>query len=98
MLTSGCSGWDPNDAYMAVADSMLGEWTSLGNPCVGKNADKTFYGQSTYVQPIVGHPDLWIAMFDRWEKTDLPNSRYIWLPLRFEGDTPKIVWQEAWTF
>ncbi|MBQ9232102.1 MAG: family 43 glycosylhydrolase [Prevotella sp.] len=98
LLTSGCSGWDPNVADMAVADSMLGEWTSLGNPCVGKNADKTFYGQSTYVQPIVGHPDLWIAMFDKWRKTDLPDSRYIWLPLRFEGDTPKIVWHEAWTF
>ena len=98
LLTSGCSGWDPNIADVAVADSMLGEWTSLGNPCVGVNADKTFYGQSTYVQPVIGHPNLFIAMFDKWEKTNLPASRYIWLPLRFEGNNPKIVWNEEWSF
>lgn len=98
LLTSGCSGWDPNVADIAVADSMLGEWKPLGNPCVGENADKTFYGQSTYVQPVIGHPDLYVALFDRWKKTDLPNSRYIWLPLRFEGGKPKIAWKEAWSF
>lgn len=98
LLTSGCSGWDPNVADVAVADSMLGEWKSLGNPCVGKHADKTFYGQSTYVQPVVGKPGLYIALFDRWKKTDLPDSRYLWLPLRFEQATPKIAWQEAWAF
>lgn len=98
LLTSGCSGWDPNVADVAVADSMLGEWKTLGNPCVGKDADKTFYGQSTYVLPVIGHPGLFIALFDRWKKTDLPDSRYIWLPLRFEGEKPKIVWQKAWSF
>ena len=98
LLTSGCSGWDPNVADVAVADSMLGEWTPLGNPCVGEDADKTFYGQSTYVQPVIGHPDLYVALFDRWNKTDLPDSRYIWLPLRFVGGKPKIVWKKAWSF
>lgn len=98
LLTSGCSGWDPNVADVAVADSLLGEWTSLGNPCIGEDADKTFYGQSTYVQPVVGHPGLFIALFDRWKKTDLPDSRYIWLPLRFDGGKPKIVGRKAWRF
>lgn len=98
LLTSGCSGWDPNVADVAVADSMLGDWKPLGNPCVGTDADKTFYGQSTYVQPVIGHPNLFVALFDRWKKTDLPDSRYIWLPLQFDGDRPKIVWQESWEF
>lgn len=93
LLTSGCSGWDPNVADLAVADSMFGEWKSLGNPCRGDNADKTFYGQSTYVQPISGHEGMFLAMFDKWNKTDLPDSRYIWLPLTFDSGNPIIVWQ-----
>lgn len=98
MLTSGCSGWDPNEADVAVADYMLGEWRSLGNPCVGEGADKTFGGQSTYVMPIVGDEDKLIAMFDKWKKTDLPDSRYIWLPMTFDGEKPVISWYKAWHF
>ncbi len=85
-------------ADIAVADSMLGKWTQLGNPCVGEDADKTFYGQSTYVQPVVGKPGVYVAMFDRWNKTDLPDSRYLWLPLTFEDGKPKIIWNDGWMF
>lgn len=95
MLSSGCTGWDPNEAEIAVSDSIMGEWTSLGNPCRGKDADKTFYGQSTYVQPVYGKENSYVAMFDRWNKTDLENSRYIWLPLTFENDIPMIRWTES---
>jgi hypothetical protein len=96
MISSGCTGWDPNTARYAVADSMLGKWTLLGNPCKGKDADSTFFAQSTFVLPIAGRPDVFMAMFDRWEKTDLIHSTYIWLPLRFEGDKPVIQWQNSW--
>ena len=40
MLSSGCTGWDPNSAELAVADSIMGEWTVLGDPCTGPDADK----------------------------------------------------------
>lgn len=43
MLSSGCTGWNPNVAEIAVADSIMGEWRTLGNPCTGPDADKTFY-------------------------------------------------------
>ena len=52
MLSSGCTGWDPNIAEIAVADSIMGTWKTIGNPCTGPDADKTFYAQSTYVQPV----------------------------------------------
>lgn len=68
MLSSGCTGWDPNVAEMAVADSIMGTWKTIGDPCTGPDADKTFYAQSTYVQPVVGKKDAYIALFDRWEK------------------------------
>lgn len=96
ILSSGCTAWDPNQAEYAVADSMLGEWTVMGNPCSGKDADITFYGQSTHVLKIEGKEDAYIAMFDKWNKTDLINSRYIWLPLRFNEELVDIAWQQKW--
>lgn len=97
MITSGCTGWDPNRALLAVADSVMGPWTFIGNPCTGPDADKTFYGQSTYVQPVYGKKECVIAMFDRWNKHDLRNSRYIWLPLKFDGDEISIPWRASWS-
>jgi beta-galactosidase len=96
MITSGCTGWDPNVAQYAVADSMLGEWAVKGNPCTGKDAGRTFNSQSTFVFPVAGENDLFIAMFDRWNKTDLDNSGYIWLPFRFKGDDIEIAWKKKW--
>ncbi len=97
ILSSGCTAWDPNQAEYAVADSMLGEWTVMGDPCTGKDAHITFYGQSTHVFPIAGKSDVYIAMFDKWNKTDLIDSRYIWLPVQFhEDDRIEIAWQDSW--
>lgn len=75
----------------------MGEWKVLGNPCTGKDADKTFYAQSTYVQPVIGKKNCYIAMFDRWNKKDLENSRYVWLPISFDNGTITIPWRESWS-
>ncbi len=96
LLTSGCSGWDPNKAELAVADSIMGTWHTIGDPCTGPDADKTFYAQSTYVQRVEGKRDCYIAMFDRWNKTDLENSRYVWLPISFADGKITIPWHKEW--
>ena len=96
MITSGCTGWDPNTAELAVADSIMGVWTMVGNPCTGKDADKTFYAQSTYVQQIYGRKNLYVAMFDRWNKHNLEDSRYVWLPVLFDNGGVNIPWREKW--
>ncbi len=96
ILSSGCSGWSPNQAEYAVADSIMGTWTVKGNPCSGKDADITFYGQSTHVLKTEGKNDAYMAMFDKWNKTDLIDSRYIWLPISFDGDAIDIAWQDQW--
>ncbi|MGA1976226.1 MAG: glycoside hydrolase family 43 protein [Bacteroidales bacterium] len=92
LITSACTGWDPNQAKYAVADSMLGPWKVIGNPCSGKDAGKTFYAQSTFVLWVQGEKDFYIAMFDRWNKTNLIDSRYIWLPVRFNDRLIDIPW------
>lgn len=96
LITSGCTGWDPNQASFAIADSMLGRWKTMGNPCTGKDADKTFFAQSTYVLNTEGKDDVYIAMFDKWNKTNLIDSRYIWLPVRFDGEKIEIPWTDEW--
>ncbi|VBB44785.1 Glycosyl hydrolase family 2 (fragment) [uncultured Paludibacter sp.] len=97
MITSGCTGWDPNEAKYATADSMLGKWTLMGNPCKGKDAEVTFYAQSTFVLPVQGKENVFIAMFDKWKKKDLINSSYIWLPIHFSDTIPEIIWNKKWT-
>ena len=96
VLTSGCSGWDPNFAQIAVADSIMGEWKVIGDPCRGNDADKTFYAQSTYVQKVQGKSDCYLALFDRWKKTDLQDSRYVWLPIEWDDrGVPTIPWKDT---
>ncbi len=97
MITSGCTGWDPNVALIAVADSMLGMWTMTSNPCKGTEAEITFRSQSTFILPVNGKNISYIAMFDRWNKTNLADSRYVWLPLVFENGNPVIEWRDQWT-
>lgn len=96
LISSGCTGWDPNTAQCAVADSMLGEWTVIGNPCKGEGAETTFGAQSTFVLPVEGQEGRLVAMFDRWNKTDLDGSRYVWLPIAFTDGRPVIEWKDAW--
>jgi Glycosyl hydrolases family 43 len=96
LITSLCTGWDPNAALYAIADSMMGDWQMKGNPCVGKGSSKTFQSQSTYILPVEGKKDTYIFMADKWNKTDLPDSRYVWLPLVFKNDQPVIKWYDQW--
>ena len=82
LVTSSCSGWDPNAADYAVAECMMGDWVPQGNPCVGPGAETTFDSQGSYVLPLGNGEFLFLA--DRWNKTDLERSGYLWLPLRVE--------------
>ncbi|MGN6643239.1 MAG: glycoside hydrolase family 43 protein [Verrucomicrobiota bacterium] len=97
LIGSGCTGWEPNAARSAVATNIFGPWTELGNPCRGENAEKTFAGQSTFILPIAGRPGQFIALFDRWKKWDLQDSRHLWLPVKFDTEgRPTVPWQERW--
>jgi beta-galactosidase len=105
IISSYCTGWDPNQAEIGAAGAMLGEWEVLGNPCSGPGAEITFKAQSTFVFPVAGKPGAFIFMADIWNKNDLRDSRYVWLPMRFTpaayppgftGDRVSIAWQDQW--
>lgn len=98
LLGSGCTGWKPNAARLAVADNVFGPWTELGNPCRGDDADKTYFCQSAFVLPVAGNSGQFVAIFDRWKQWDLADSRYVWLPLEFSADNqPTLRWQDRWS-
>jgi hypothetical protein len=99
MITSGCTGWRPNAARSAVADSILGPWQMLGNPCRGTPQENeiTFDSQSTFVLPAPGRSDAFIFMADRWRPKNAIDGRYLWLPLEWENDRPVIKWRSEWS-
>lgn len=41
LITSGCTGWDPNKARMFSANSIWGPWQQHENPCIGVDSEKT---------------------------------------------------------
>jgi hypothetical protein len=97
MIASGCTAWAPNAARLGVADSILGPWRELANPCIGNYADKTFFAQSAFVLPVPGRENFFVFLADRWNQWNLPESRYVWLPLEFStaGDAV-LTWHDAW--
>ena len=98
MITSGCTGWAPNEARMFKATSLWGAWEQLPSPFVGKDAKKSFHTQGTYIFKVEGTEDGFVFMADRWNPRSLKNSRHIWLPIDFEADsTPVIRWVNSWS-
>lgn len=96
LMMSGCTGWAPNAARSAVADSIWGPWKELGNPCIGENADKTFFSQSTYILPVHGKKDAFIYIGDRWNPENAIDGQYIWLPILLKENRFEIRWLEQW--
>lgn len=97
IISSACTGWTPNAAMLASADTILSNWTEMYNPCKGPDGDSTFHAQSTFVLPIEGKTDKFIFLADRWNKTNLEDSRYVWLPLSFTKDSVTIEWKTSWS-
>jgi beta-xylosidase len=98
LLTSGCTGWRPNAAGLAVADRVWGPWKEIGNPCRGTSEEEatTFESQGTFILPVQGQPGAFIFMADRWRPENAVDGRYIWLPLQWEGASPVLKWLPEW--
>jgi len=98
-IASGCTGWAPNEARLAVADNIYGPWTELGNPCVVDGKETTFDSQSTYILPVHGKENAFIFMADRWRPENAIDGRYIWLPVQFnKKGNPYLEWMDEWNF
>jgi hypothetical protein len=89
LITSYCSGWSPNAALYSVSDSVMGNWENKGNPCIGPGADTCFGSQVSFVLPVESK-NSFIFFADRWNKTNLPDSKYLWIPFKVDQGEIKI--------
>jgi hypothetical protein len=87
MLTSGATGWAPNQQQYSSSTSITGGWSGWTN--VG---DSTAYGsQTAAVLPIQGSQTTsYLYLGDRWGPGfggRYADSQYVWLPLTFPSNT-----------
>jgi hypothetical protein len=96
MVSSGCTGWDPNEARVHRASAILGEWQLVGPAFVDKSsaAEVSYLSQPAFVAPVGS--DSFLFMADRWNKDDLANSRYVWLPVTIANGAPQLQWKQVW--
>ncbi len=84
MITSGLTGWAYNQAKYFMADSIMGHWRDMGDPCVGDDEHTTFRSQGTFIFTTQKHTP--IFMCERHNTADFSRCGHIWLPLRFNPD------------
>jgi hypothetical protein len=99
LITSGATGWDPNQAKYATSKSLNSGWSSLQN--VGDGS--TFSSQSTFVLPVTGSGGTqYLYLGDRWAGAwdgRVNDSSYVWLPIGFASDTSMTMsWANNLTF
>ncbi|MFE5912825.1 RICIN domain-containing protein [Streptomyces wedmorensis] len=87
LLTSGATGWAPNQQKYATATSVTGSWSGLKD--VGNST--TYRSQTAYVLPVQGTSGTsYLYMGDRWGNSMggmVQDSQYVWLPLKFPTKT-----------
>jgi len=96
MISSGCTGWNPNSALYATSAFVPGNWKLIDNPCEG-HADyrQTFGGQSAYIFEKDGK--FWL-MLDHWQRYNLKKSGYSILPITFDDrGQMTVTWTDEWT-
>ncbi|MDP4276561.1 MAG: glycoside hydrolase family 43 protein [Bacteroidota bacterium] len=97
MITSGCTGWEPNAARLFTAKNIWGPWTQLKNPWVGEKAGRSFDTQGTFVFPVAGEKHAFIFMADRWRPEHPSDGRYVWIPIEFKDGVPVLNWKDEWS-
>ncbi|MBN2342354.1 MAG: discoidin domain-containing protein [Deltaproteobacteria bacterium] len=93
IITSGATGWNPNQGRYSSSTDLAGTFSPIAD--IGDNT--TYDSQPTYVIPIVGSKaTTYIYAGDRWQDPDLLSSKYIWLPIKKNGDTLSLDYYDQW--
>jgi len=103
-LTSHLTGWAPNANKYAVASTFLGPYETKGTFCMGRGADTSFDGQTTFVLPLARKPGQFIWLADRvnaksgTEVDDFRQATHIWLPIALDPAQKRLSvdWRDQW--
>lgn len=97
LITSKCTGWNPNQASYYTATKATGPYTLRGDPCVGDTARTTFNSQSCFIFKVPGYTNGYMYMGDRWNGSGHSNSRYVFLPIDIPvANTLQLKWRSSW--
>ncbi len=66
LLTSGMTGYVPNESEIAVSDDPLGPYIIIGNPHRGDDSGVSYNSQVSDIVACPGHPGVFITLADRW--------------------------------
>ena len=96
-MTSGTTGWAPNEAKWHRATKLFGPYEEMGNPCEGPYAGKTFKSQGAHFIEYNPGKGSFIYFGDRWDEGDLAHSKYVWLPVElYSNHTIKLHNRNSW--
>ena len=92
LITSGASGWYPNQGMYSTATNINGPWSTpqpIGN-------SSTFYSQPAFILTVQGSGTTsYLYCGDRWNPNQLGDSRYVWLPLTLNGTSASIEYYDS---
>jgi hypothetical protein len=87
LITSGCTGWSPNQTKYAYSTNLSSGWSSLYN--LGDST--TYSSQPAFIMPVQGSSTTtYLYTGDRWAGAwggAVMDSQYVWLPLIFNSNT-----------
>ncbi len=93
LMTSGCTGWAPNQGKYAFAKAITGPWSELMD--IGDSV--TYDTQSTFILPVQDKNETkYLYVGDRWDGKNYQNSKYIFLWLNFPAENRmELKWQDV---
>ncbi|RED97016.1 RICIN domain-containing protein [Marinoscillum furvescens] len=94
MLSSGLTGWAPNQGMYATASSVTGPWSAVSN--MGNSI--SFDTQPAHIIPVYGsQTTTWIYVGDRWQDPNLVVSKNIFFPLTVNNGTVQLNNEHEWS-
>jgi hypothetical protein len=95
LFGSHLTGWSTNDNQYATATSISGTWSAWKS--FAPSGTNTCNSQSTFILPVAGSSTTsYLFLGDRWNSSDLTDSRYVWEPLTISGTTVSMTCYASW--
>ena len=95
LCTSACTGWGANYNTVQTASNIYGPY----GPQKGLYSTDTWNSYCSQPAFVLNVKGTFILMADRWKSWKLSDSRYMWLPIRFDhaGSILPVEWGDSWS-
>jgi len=91
-------GWRSSQTMYATATSLAGPWSDLRVLATEPTSPDSFNTQHDFIIPIIGtQKTTYVYVGDRYSQHHGHGiGRNVFLPLVWEGNTPKLRWYSRW--